>query len=139
MADEGRSYAGVVFHSPRWSWRIARFLPCRSPSPDRYAKTSSRKSSRAATPGARQRLARPAMASSVEITYLSPGQRPRPDRSRQDQRRPGPIIHVASPPPDITFFLENSHRVPRRTRAAGQPKRQADDHEFELAFLLASP
>src|SRR5262252_11243170 len=36
-------------------------------------------------------------------------------------------------------FSEDGDRVPGRSRAAGQPERQADDHELEAPLLLARP
>src|SRR6516164_7361301 len=36
-------------------------------------------------------------------------------------------------------FSEDSDRVPGRSRPAGQPERQADDHELEAPLLLARP
>src|SRR5262250_1720345 len=34
---------------------------------------------------------------------------------------------------------EDGDRVPRRSRPAGQPQRQAHDHELEASLLLAGP
>jgi uncharacterized DUF497 family protein len=66
------------------------------------------------------RLKQPRLASECTIVHMVRIDLGRVEarQSRQGRRRPGPIIHVASPPPGITFFLENSHRVPRRTCAA---------------------